>query len=75
MDSLKNWHIQAWRPGNCSAFPPEQSVACVEKAVYLGYKALGISLYLLFSLSNGFKTTLSIIPIASGIPRVEITHG
>ena len=75
MNSPKNLHIQAWRPGNCSAFPLELLVAYVEKVGYLELKELGTSLYPLLSLSSGLKTTLSIIPIATRVPWVENTHG
>ena len=74
MNSPKNLHIQAWRPGNCSAFPLELLVAYVEKVGYLELKELGTSLYPLLFLSNGLKITASILPAASK-DSWEKTHG
>ena len=76
MNSPKNLHIQAWRPGICSAFPLVPFKDYVEKEDYLEFKVLGISLYPLVFLRNGLKITPSILPIVSlRNLRVEITHG
>ena len=70
MDSLKNWHIQAWRPGNCSAFPLKLLVACVGMAGCLGLLALGRFSFLLKNLRDGY-----IIPPAMGLSMGSIHHG
>ena len=52
----------------------QQLLAYVEKADYLEFKVLDISLYPLLFLSNGLKITASILPAASK-DSWENTHG
>ena len=74
MKHPKNSHIQAWRPGNCSAFPLELLLAYVEKVDCLEFKVLGTFLSQLLNLNNGLKITPSILALASKNPW-EKTHG
>ena len=71
----KNWHIAVKKLQKYCLSARQQLLVYVEKADYLEFKVLDISLYPLVFLSNGLKITLSIIPIASRSSWVEKAHG
>ena len=50
-------------------------LAYVEKADYLEFKVLDISLYPLLILSNGLKITPSILAVATRVSWAEKAHG
>ena len=71
MDSPKNSHIQAWRPGNYSAFPLKLLVACVGMAGYLDFLVSGG-----FSSLSKTLSSMCIMPPASRQVQVmENIHG